>query len=215
MSVSVIITATNKFGDFATPFIDTIRKYERDVPILLIDNASPEPYPDGDYKLIRNEQQNSWAKMINQGVANTTTDWMLICNDDLLCLGEFVETIEGFDKNIMYGGKIFSKPARVWGRPVTWTYCWHFAIQRDVYNRVGGMDEGYINSGMEDIDFCWTLQQMGYGIEKSNLPLIHVTDPTEKVRPGRRHKWDDTVYWDNMKKNIARLKRKMATWEEP
>jgi len=77
---------------------------------------------------------------------------------------------------------------------------WAFAIQKSLFEKIGGMDEWYPKSGVDDIDFCWRAEQMGVTLYAIKLPFIH-------LEQFRRTKWDG--FNEQMQKSIEYLKQKM------
>jgi len=207
--LSIIITVYTDFGDYATPLIESIREHEPDVEIIAVDNASTVPFPEGDYTLIRLDKKHTWSHMLNVGARAAANDWLMMLNDDVMCDGKFLDIVDGFDKNALYGNVIHKKPPEWVGKEITYLYAWLLLMQKDIYNEVGGFDEGYIASGVDDIDFCWTAQQFGHPLKLAGLPFRHVTDEPGFVR--RRKKWDAN-YKANMEHNRLRFEKKVKQW---
>lgn len=187
--IQAIITSFTDFGDFTTPLITSLRQFEKKpFRIMVIDNGAKEEYPAGNYDRVRFGRPESWARMINKGASLSQGDWMVFLNDDVVCVGSFVDLIEGLDKSAIYGPKIGIKPPE-WhnvGVEVKYIPAWIMIIQKELFFRIGGMDEWYPKVGMDDIDFCWRAGQMGVpikAIDPIDLPFRHLT-------LYRRNKWD-------------------------
>jgi GT2 family glycosyltransferase len=201
----MVITTFTDRGDYTTPFLRSIRRREpkhNDIEIIIIDNGSRNPYPLGsDYKPIRFNDPVCWAKMLNTGVEASCGDWLMLLNDDVLCQGEFVDLIESIDKNSVVGPQMRHKnPSWGAGVQINYLYAWLLAMQRDVFDKIGGFDEWYKLAGVDDIDFCWRAEQKGFALSAVDLPFIH-------LEPHRREKWDG--YVEQMKKSKEYFIRKV------
>lgn len=194
--IHVIITSFTDFGDFTTPLITSLRQFEKKpFRIMVIDNGAKDEYPAGDYDRIRFGERASWARMINKGASLAQGDWILFLNDDVVCVGPFVDFIEELDKGTVWGPKVGIKPPEWHGVGVEVRYlaCWLLAIQGSVFEKIGGMDEWYPKVGMDDIDFCWRAGQMGLPVEAADFPFRH-------LQLARRNKWDG--FKEQMDKSI-------------
>lgn len=200
-SVSFIICANNKWGDFATPFINSILSQENKVvDIVLVDNGSPEPYAAGSgHQLLRLDPQENYnyMKALNAGAERAAGNWLIFCNDDILCYGEFAETIESFRPDALYGLEIRQKD-REWGLEFQYIYGWFFIIPRAAWEAVGTFDEYYLHAGFDDLDYSWRAQQKGFALRKVELPFVHLAD-----LPGGKHRRATVA---DFHKNMARSK---------
>ena len=194
--ISVIITATNKFGDYATPLIESIRKYEPDVEIILIDNASPKAYQPGNYRVVRFDEQQSWSHMLNRGASEAKGDWLVMLNDDVLCHGGFSKRVESLDMRSIFGPQIRHKPLSWVGKRIEYLYAWMLVMHKAIFFHVGGFDENYPAAGVDDIDFAWTAQQKGCKIRAVSLPFTHIADQPGFIH--RRKNWDDADFVKRM-----------------
>lgn len=205
--ISIIITATNKFGDYATPLIESIIKYEQDIEIILIDNASPQPYETQGVSIIRFDEQQNWSYMLNTGAQKASGDWLMMLNDDVMCHGIFKKRIEGLDKNGIYGPQIRQKPISWVGKRIEYLYAWLLIMHRQAFFDIGGFDENYPAAGVDDIDFAWTAQQNGYRLKVLSLPFKHLADQPGFVH--RRTKWDDVDFVKRMEASRSYLEAKV------
>lgn len=199
--MNIVITATTEFNDYVTPLIQSIREFEPDVKLIVIDNASPEKYPQGDYDLIRFDKKQSWSHMINTGANAADDGWVMFLNDDVLCKGKFMHMISPLSKRYLYAKDIRYKSSS-WGIGKRFAYLhgWLMLMQKSVFFNVGGLDENYPASGVDDLDFSWTAQKKGYKLREVKLPFIHLGDQKEFIN---RRK----IGWENYQETMAKSKR--------
>lgn len=199
--ITVIITSFTDFHDYTTPLIHSIQERERGLGILVIDNGSKEPYPQGPgYRVHRFEEPVSWSKMLNTGASLSPEGWLVILNDDVKCTGHFSHFIRTLDPSLFYGSEKKVKPSSWFGTPVHYLKAWILVITRKLYFEIGGMDEWYTGAAVEDIDFCWTANQKGISFKVEKFSFRHLED-------SRRKKWGD--FEERAEKAKAYLKAKV------
>lgn len=185
--ISLIIVANNKWGDFATPYIDSVIRHEIATEIILVDNGSPTPYQHSkDYHLIRlpEKEHYNYMQALNKGAKEAQGDWLIFSNDDVKCTGSFARKIKELPEIGLYGAEIRNKPEN-WGagRDFCYIYGWIMVMHRAVYLAVGEFDEHYLHAGFDDIDYSWRSQQMDIPVMAVDLPFIHLAD-----QPGHFHR---------------------------
>ena len=195
--ISAIITTFTDYGDYTTPLIRSILRYEKmPLEIIVVDNGSRNPYPVGtNYKLIRFNKPVCWSTMLNTGADAATGDWLMLLNDDVLCKGKFSGIVEDLDKKALYGTSMRRKNPSWFnvGKQINYLYAWLLVLTRDSFDKIGGFDEWYPKAGVDDIDFCWRAEQKEIPLKVCHLPFIH-------LEPHRREKWDG--YQEQMLKSI-------------
>jgi len=184
LSVSVVIVGINGWDEYTKPCILSIAKHEPDVEVMLIDNASEPPYPISGVRTKR----VSYAEAINKGVKQSQGDWIISINNDVLCQGKFVETIEKLDKGVVYGRQIITEKGHVWlGN-------WLAVFHRSLFEKVGGFDPLFEMCGFEDADFCVRAKKLGYMTLPVDLPFHHLWGRTRWQLPKypqvRKHNMD-------------------------
>lgn len=188
--ISFIICANNKWGDFATPFINSIYNWHSvwsGIEVVLVDNGSPIPYPgEQPYWTLRLEadENYNYTKALNVGAGATIGDWLVFCNDDILCTGPFVDDIISLPKNFLYGNEIRQKN-KAWGLEFQYIYGWMMIMHRSLWDAVGPFDEFYKHAGFDDLDWSWRAQQEGYSLHQLELPFIHLSNLPGEIH--RRH----------------------------
>ncbi|HOJ01295.1 MAG TPA: glycosyltransferase [Anaerolineaceae bacterium] len=207
--ISLIIVANNKWGDFATPYIESVLRYEPNTEIILVDNGSPEPYPSScDYHLIRIDPTEHYNYMaaLNAGARAAHGDWLMFSNDDVLCKGAFAKTIESQSFSWLYGMEVREKPAK-WGagKDFCYVYGWLLIMHRAVWEIVGEFDEYYLHAGFDDLDYSWRCQEKGVPLKILDLPFVHLAD-----QPGNFHRRMTVEgYKENMKRSKAHFLEKV------
>lgn len=177
--ISFIIVANSNWGDYAISFIESILLQGRKCEIILVDNGSDKPYPPSDnYHLIRLEPKGHYNYMaaLNAGADVATGEWLMFCNDDVLCTGDF-QWLEGLDQVGVYGAELRHKTKEKFGVDVDYIYGWMMLIHRRIWMAVGQFDEYYLHAGFDDIDYCWRASRAGAkSIEVKPWPFVHLAD---------------------------------------
>jgi len=183
--ISVIIVACSDWGDYATPYIDSILKYKPDADIVLVDNRSKNPYlSNPKYNLITTNYSGEYqyTKLLNMGAESAKGDWLIFSNDDVLCIDDF-SFFEDYDKNAIYGAELRSKTAQNFGVDVDYLYGWNLVMHRDVFNDLGGFNVKFMHAGLDDIDICYRAKKKGYElVEVIPYPFVHLGDEMKKHR---------------------------------
>lgn len=208
--ISVIITVFTDYGDYATPLVKAIRRYEPRVEIIAVDNASAVPFQVRENcNLIRLKQKCSWSHMLNVGANAANGHTFLMLNDDVVCHGSFARAIENLNPKKLYGMAIRKRPTSWIGQEISYLYAWLMVMDRKLYDDVGGFDEHYPAAGVDDIDFCWTAQKKGYELATVKLPFVHLADQNKNHR---RYNWDDTDFKERMEQSRKYFMQKVQTW---
>lgn len=177
--ISFIICANSRWGDYAGRFIESLyRNEEKHFEVILVDNGSPVPYQaEPGFELVRLEQKGDYNYMLalNTGAALAKGDWLVFCNDDIMCQGRFFYRIEGLVPDAIYGMELRRKD-RDWGLEFKYIYGWMLIVPRKVWDATGLFDEYYLHAGFDDLDYCWRAQQLGFAVQTVDLPFIHLAD---------------------------------------
>lgn len=203
--ISMIIVANSKWGDYASPFINSIYEHDK-AEIILVDNGSPVPYDTKKQhwtiRLDPDENYN-YMKALNTGARAATGDWLVFCNDDIVCTGPFYDQINSLSRNFLYGNEIRQKD-RAWGLEFKYIYGWMLIMHRTLWDAVGPFDEYYLHAGFDDLDYSWRAQQAGYGLWKLEFPFVHLADLPE----GRHRRKTVSQYEQNMSHSKAHFLEK-------
>ena len=194
---SVIITGINQWDEFTRPLLDDLLEWGKASEIILVDNASEPPYPEGEhYKVIRTERV-CYSAAINLAARETSADWLLSMNNDVSCYAEFMPLLASLEPNAIYARQIITEKKH------TWFGNWIVAIPRPVWESVGEFDERFLVCGFEDADYSMRAIALGYPTRHADLPFFHHWGRT---------RWDIPGYPATRLKNIAYFKSKHG-WE--
>jgi GT2 family glycosyltransferase len=166
-----------------------------DAPVVVVDNASAddsiahaETLP---VTFIKNSSNRGFAAAVNQGVAATSSAYVLLLNPDARVMPGSIETLERIlDENPRtgaVGGYVNDRylPRRLatpWtvirenlGYPVRdmdaeeveQAAAAALLVRREAFAAVGGFDERFVPAWYEDVDFCRSLRNKGWKIRFS------------------------------------------------
>lgn len=204
MKVSLITTSVGGWNKYIVPLIDSVRKYEKDVEIIVVDAGSYYPDTYKDAKILHTPLLNC-SEAQNHGMRFSKSDWFLVIDCDTICKGRFIDSFSNFSNDIIYGNQMHEKNRGGgrrdrWNTPYKWLDGWIYAIPRKIYNSIGGFDENFEGSGFEDADYCWRAMDAGYNVDLAMFPFEHLT-------AGQKKNISDG-YSEVRKKNIEYLRKK-------
>lgn len=179
MKYSVIIPTYNHCDDFLKPCVESIIKYSNIEDIELIISANGCKDNTKHYLeelktivpnliVVWNDSAIGYPKAINEGIKKSTTDKLILLNNDTVLLdqkkNEWIDLllnpfINNKDCGITCVVKEYSKTMRK-----------HFAvffcvmIDKNVFDKVGLLNEEYGTGSGEDMEFCIKAQEVGYEI---------------------------------------------------
>jgi GT2 family glycosyltransferase len=224
---SLVIAVWNQL-DYTRRCLSSIEQWTNPpYEVIIVDNGST----DGTKEFLRtvkatvitNEKNLGCAKAWNQGIQAGRGEVIGILNNDIVVTPGWLEGLTGFMQRTGHG--IVSPSARE--GPLDYdlnAYAAEFTrrcagatrheiygacmlIRRDVFDRIGLFDEGFLYGGCEDIDFLWRTKQAGFSVGMTGSVLIHhfsmVTQDAVKSTETRAHikgnlahfrsKWNRTV----------------------
>lgn len=173
--VGVVIVGINQWEKYTLPLIENIQRFEPDVEIVVIDNASDTPYPERDY--VHKIARSSYAEAINIGVSKLETNWILSMNNDVACQGKFLHIVDQLTPDKIYARQIIEE------KGFTWFGNWIVLIPRSVWNRVGKFDPNFEMCGFEDADYSIRAAKEGIETVPVELPFFHYWGKTRWALP--------------------------------
>lgn len=135
------------------------------------------PAPIGEVIVVKNDRYG-YAPSINKGLANAKGKFLLVMNDDVFH--------ESGDINDLCVEGVVTSPSNH-GR--TYPHIWGsvFCLPKEVYEKIGGMDERYTVSYFDDDDLILTLQKEGVAMKAVPSVAFGHPDPgtTLEAMPDR------------------------------
>ncbi|EHP86406.1 glycosyl transferase family 2 [Geobacter metallireducens RCH3] len=208
------------------------------VDVLLIDNGSTDGTAEylkscSDLRVIRNRENLGCAGAWNQGVRETTSEWVMILNNDVVVSpgwldglleaagkegldvvspaireGEYNYDIEGYSQEFV------GRMGDVVRRGVADGIC--FMVRRRVFEVVGLFDENFRIGQFEDADFFRRARNAGFRLGTTGRSFIHhfgsvTQDAIRKNRPERPYVAENRAYFRE-KWQLTRGRRLIERW---
>lgn len=200
MRVAALIIGIDGFEKYTLPLIRSIETIEPNCAVIVIDNASQEPYPGQrsgqHHSLVYRSERLCYSAAINTAAKIAgLADWYIVLSNDVLCTGPFIHILEGLSPDTVAGPLL--KEVRGWQYLEGWCVC----ASGKVWQALGGWDEQFQVSSWEDVDFSTTAMEHGYTVmERTDLPFVHLD---QRQRFGLV-----SNYWDSERHNIEYFMRK-------
>lgn len=174
--------------DFVFPYVASVRKYEPDADLTIVDNGSPKPYRSD---LLRADiaRTDNLAIMtsFNRVIPKDAWDWIMLTDTDVLCQGAFLGQVEQFDDDAIYGQQMFKQGT------IRWFDGWLFCVPRRIWDDIGEFDETFkLTGAFQDLDYCLRAVEAGYDLKLANLPFRHLEANTTHGSAG---------FWENREFN--------------
>lgn len=195
MNIAAIIVGIDNWQRFTKPLIDSLHRGEPLCTVVVIDNASTEPYPSDPLSLasagnlaVWRTERLCYSAAINKGKAVLDKlgkfDWYIVLSNDVLCTGPFAHILEGYDGNDLVGPLLLETPIPGMGM-VPYIEGWCMIFSRQIWEAIGGFDENYIMSSFEDVDVSHEARKAGFGLlEDKELPFTHLDQKQRFYLPG-------------------------------
>lgn len=214
MKYSIVIPTYNNCDKYLKPCIDSIVKYTdmRDVELMIVANGCTDNttfYLDYlkstgiNVGWLWYDEPLGFAKAVNEGIRATTTDKIVLLNNDTILLDQpknnWLERLDtdGISAVLTNYSEAIQSKFGVF-------FC--VMIHKRVFNHIGLLDERFEVGGCEDIDFCHRATQAGFKLTDvgylGDFPIYHVAEGTvhdETLVQG----WKDTF-----RKNELKLAKK-------
>lgn len=187
--------------------------------ITVIDNLSNPPFVNPNCKVKRYEQRLGFAKAMNEGIRNTTNEYILLLNNDTIIsqssfLTNLIETVSQDDVAIASPMTNFICTAQAKAEDINHitkkviehrghiaAVCW--MTKRSVISEIGLFDENYKIGAFEDGDYCQRVLNAGHKIMiDGRCFLFHYGSRTVSQTPG---------YYEAFQENAGYYRKKWNT----
>ena len=195
MKIQLLSRGFAHLQDYVLPYIASVRKHEPDANLCIVDNGSPEPYPQFDEAESFRTDNLAIMSSFNRAIyAHPGCDWYVLSDTDILCTGKFLDTVSGWDKHSIYGMQRFQQGS------VEWFDGWLFGISSEALEKIGYFDEYFMVTGaFQDLDYCIRARSAGFTLRDASLPFIHLEANTTHKSPN---------FWQNREINRRLIQTK-------
>ena len=162
-----LIIGIDGWEEYTLPLIESLRTYQPDCRIVVIDNGSNTPYPSMD--CVHRTDRLCYSAAINTAkkIAGNS-DWYVVLSNDVLCIGPFADHFADlFD--------VVAGPCLKEVQGVPYIEGWCVFIHQVAWDILGGWDENYQVSSWEDVDLTTSAIKSGIDVaHMSALPFVHL-----------------------------------------
>jgi GT2 family glycosyltransferase len=155
----------------------------------------------------------------NFGAGQATFDWIAFIDDDCIPEDRWVENLRSVlvNANLAEGKTICPDKTNHPLEEIVENLCggllWscNFGIRRDLFSRLGGFDEDFLEAGGEDLEFVWRLRRNG--VSARFAPEAVVYHPARRLTLRR---WFYRVFQDrwHLLYRLKTTRTRWATFEE-
>lgn len=198
MRAAALIIGIDGWEKYTRPLIESIQMHEPDCSIVVIDNASQEPYPEWiavGVPIIHRTERLCYSAAINKAAQLAgPANWYIVLSNDVLCTGPFFHVLAESEGKVV--GPLL-KENQGWQYLEGWCVCTPEAI----WKALEGWDENFQVSSWEDVDFSVTVMEKGYTVvERMDLPFVHL-DQRQRFTLVNN-------YWDSEVANVRYFRQK-------
>ena len=175
MKVSIVITTYKHLEDCLKPCLESIIKYTdlTNIEVVVVcngdGNTKSKQYVESlgeHFRVLFFEEGLGFTRATNIGVKESTGDIIILMNNDCLLLPQEKNTwikmlCDPLKDNIglTCNLKLYDHSVERW-----FGVFFMAATPRWLWDRIGGLDEGWSPGGGEDIEYCLQVEQLGYKI---------------------------------------------------
>lgn len=207
MKYSIVIPTFNHLSDLLIPCVESIFKNTdmdgQDVEIIVVANGCNDGTEEWvkqqgpRVKLLSFTDPLGYTRATNMGITAATGEFVVLMNNDCQILdyakkGEWLDMLRApFDTDIKTG---VTGPSKLYSKEVERDFLIFFLvmIKKDLFGKIGLLDEIFSPGGGEDIDFCARADRAGYKIVKvptdgtewtyqTSFPIYHKGEATVHV----------------------------------
>lgn len=167
LNVCALIIGIDGWERYTLPLLRQVQAADPLCQIVVIDNASAEPYPN--LPEIHRTERLCYSAAINRAkqIAGQA-DWTIVLSNDVRCLGAFRQVLAKYNDEVI--GPYMAHNSG-WNYLEGWCVC----VPERVWTLLGGWDDRFIVSSWEDVDFSESARERGFAvIEDKALPFVHL-----------------------------------------
>lgn len=198
--------ANQELVDITQKCLDSL-KYGRPDEVIVVDDWSPIPFTSFYFKgkqpdltvAPAQERNLGYAGAVNAGLKEAKSDVMIVSNNDIVFTPGWLEAIlkpleQGYDiASIRTSDNGYETEDKI-TEGDKFGSLW--AMRRQVYDTIGGLDESFGKGYFEDLDYQKRAEAAGFKVGKNHAHLVeHVGKATFKTVDA-----DDTAYLTAMEK---------------
>lgn len=171
--ISIVIPTYNHLDDCLRPCLESIKQYTNldDIEIIVVANGCTDGTKDyvnslgSPFILLNYDEQLGYTKATNRGIEKARGEFIVLLNNDIVLLGapknQWLDMhLEPFsDPKVGMTGPLALHDPYV-QRQVIIFFC--AMIRREVFEKIGILDEIFSPGGHEDIDFTIRMENAGY-----------------------------------------------------
>ena len=171
MRAAALIVGIGGWEQYTKPLIDSILFHEPLTQVIVVDNASAEPYPlNTSGQIVTARERLCYSAAINLAASQAhEADWLIVLSNDVICTGRFFRMLKYSPQGAVMGPEIQTVRGR-------WRYVmgWCVVTSRSVWDALQGWDEEYLASSWEDVDFSQSALERGFDLLQSDFPFTHL-----------------------------------------
>jgi len=212
MKYSVIIPTYNHCDDLLKPCVESIFKYTNlaDIELIISANGCSDNtslYLDQlrlefnklnlskNFQIIWSDKPLGFAKAINAGIKQSTTNKIVLLNNDCILLdqeqNQWLDALNSKFENENCGiSSVLNLHSEITNKKFAVFFC--VMIHKKVFDKIGLLNEEYETGGCEDIEFCFESEKAGFELHEciitkwsedekmfvSGFPIYHKAEGT-------------------------------------
>lgn len=205
---SVIILTHNRL-DVTKPCLESLLQTSQNYELIIVDNASTDGTVDWithnvkNARIIRNSENKGVAKARNQGIRETSTDYVVMMDNDVVLQHGWFEDLykpiqEGADAVGIEGWQIdhsFQASYKCVKQGERFDYlggaCTLF--RRRIFETVGLLDEGFSPAYYEDVDMSIRAKNGGFKLAWNPTNKIHHKEHATLIHGQKEFNYNDAI----------------------
>lgn len=216
MKYSIVIPTYNNCDLYLKPCLESIFKWTdmRDVELIVSANGCTDStfwylhslrnQFDGlgfssHFKVVWNDKPLGYAKATNEGIKACVGEKIVLLNNDTVLLeqpkNKWLELLDCGDVS-----GVLLQYSEIIKRPFVVFFC--AMIAKEVFNKIGLINEDFNTGGCEDIEFCLKAEQAGFNLNNcganGSFPIYHKGEGTV-LNPDLVQDWENKFLLNQLK----------------